>query len=165
MATGTMWPMARTSDRLRVVLVAVTAVLQTVAVPFTTWALGPGAHTREISEADTSPVTPADYSFYVWGLVYVGCLALAGYQVLPSQRERRVHRRTGWWLAGGFLANAVSVLIFGTGVIWLAQILLVILVVCWSSPPGLPGGRASATTAEEILLRLPVMIYSGGRPW
>ena len=154
--------MARTSDRLRVVFVAVTAVLQTVAVPFTTWALGPGSHTREISEANTSPVTPADYSFYVWGLVYVGCVALAIYQLLPSQQERRVHRRTGWWLAGGFLANAVSVLIFGTGVIWLAQILLVILVVClvFAARGFLVVGPAP-TTAEEILLRLPVMIYLG----
>jgi translocator protein len=154
--------MARTSDRLRVVFVAVTAVLQPIAVPFTTWALGPSSTTRAISEANSNPVTPAGYSFYVWGLIWVGCLALAVYQLLPSQQERRVHRRTGWWLAGAFLANAVSVLIFGTGVIWLAQLLLVILVVCliFAARGFLVVGPAPST-AEEILLRLPVMIYLG----
>jgi hypothetical protein len=157
-----MWAMARTSDRVRVILVAVTAVLQTVAVPFTTWALGPSSTTSVISEANSSPVTPADYSFYVWGLIYVACLALAAYQLAPSQQERRVHRRTGWWLGGGFLANAVSVLIFGTGVIWVAQILLVILVVClvFAARGFLVVGPAPST-AEEILLRLPVMVYLG----
>jgi hypothetical protein len=157
-----MWAMARTSDRVRVILVAVTAVLQTGAVPFTTWALGPRSTTSVISEANSSPVTPADYSFYVWGLIYVACLALSAYQLAPSQQERRVHRRTGWWLAGGFLASAVSVLIFGIGLIGLAQILLVILVVClvFAARGFLVAGPAPST-AEEILLRLPVMIYLG----
>ena len=82
-----MCPMAGTSNRLRVVFVAVTAVLQTLAVPFTTWALGPGSHTREISEANTSPVTPADYSFYVWGLVYVGCLHWPSISSCPASRS------------------------------------------------------------------------------
>jgi len=158
-----MWPMARTSDDgVRIVLVAVTAVLQAFAVPLTSWALGPDSTTRAISEAYSSPVTPADFSFYAWGLIYVASLALAIYQLVPSQQDRRVHRRTGWWLAGGFLANAVSVLIFGTGVIWLAQILLVILVVClvFAARGFLVVGPAPGT-AEEVLLRLPVMVYLG----
>ena len=155
-------PMARTSDRVRVILVAVTAVLQTFAVPLTTWMLGPSSATSTVSEAYRSPVTPAGFSFYIWGLIYLGCLAIAAYQLLPGQHARRVHRRTGWWLAGGFLANAFSVLIFGTRVIWLAQILLVILVVClvFAARGFLVVGPASSA-AEEILLRLPVMIYLG----
>jgi hypothetical protein len=163
MSTGTMWTMARTNDdRLRVVLVAVTAVLQAFAVPLATRALGPDSTTGAISEANSSPVTPADFSFYVWGLIYVASLALAAYQLLPSQQDRSVHRRTGWWLAGAFAANALSVLIFGTRTIWLAQIVLVILVVClvFAARGFLVVGPAPST-AEEVLLRLPVMIYLG----
>jgi hypothetical protein len=158
-----MWTMPSTSDdRLRVVLVAVTAVLQASAVPLATWALGPESTTGAISEANSSPVTPGDFSFYVWGLIYVASLALAAYQLLPSQQDRSVHRRTGWWLAGAFAANAVSVLIFGTRTIWLAQIVLVILVVClvFAARGFLEVGPAPST-AEEVLLRLPVMIYLG----
>ena len=89
--------MARTSDRVRAVLVAVMAVAQAAAAPLTRWALGPASNTGAISDANISPVTPADYSFAVWGLIYVACLALAVYQLLPSQQERTVHRLTGWW--------------------------------------------------------------------
>jgi benzodiazapine receptor len=154
--------MARTSDRVRVILVAVTAVLQAVAVPFTTWALGPSSTTRAISEANSSAVTPAGYSFYVWGLIWVGCLALAVYQLLPSQQERRVHRLTGWWLFGAFTASALSVLIFGTGTIWLAQTLIVIMVgyLIVAARAFLVVGPAPSL-AEQIFLRLPVMIYLG----
>jgi hypothetical protein len=155
--------MARTSDDLlRAVLVAVTAVLQAFAVPLTTWALGRESTTGAISEAFSSPVTPADFSFYIWGLIYVASLTLAAYQLLPSQLDRRVHRRTGWWLVGAFAANAASVLIFGTRTIWLAQVLLVILVVClvFAARGFLVVGPA-LSAAEEIFLRLPVMIYLG----
>jgi hypothetical protein len=157
-----MWAMARTSDRLRVILVALSAVAQAAALPLTTWLLGPSADTRVISEAHHSPVTPAAYSFYAWALIYLACLALAIYQLLPSQQGRTVHRLTGWWLFGAFTANALAVLIFGTRTIWLAQILIVILVgyLVVAARGFLVVGRAR-TAAEEILLRLPVMIYLG----
>jgi hypothetical protein len=157
-----MWAMASTGDRLRVILVAVSAVAQAVALSLTTWLLGPNADTRVISEAHHSPITPAGYSFYAWGLVYLACLALAIYQLLPSQHSRTVHRLTGWWLFGAFTANALAVLIFGTQTIWLAQILIVILVIYLVlAARGFLVVGPAASTAEEILLRLPVMIYLG----
>jgi benzodiazapine receptor len=161
-----MWAMAQTSDRVRAILVAVSAVLQAAAVPITTWALGPSSQTSVVSEANSSPVTPADYSFYVWGLIWIACLALAVYQLLPSQRERKVHRLTGWWLFGAFSASALSVLIFGTRTIWLAQILIVILVgyLVVAARVFLVVGPAP-TVAEQIFLRLPVMLYLGWATW
>jgi hypothetical protein len=89
-----MWAMASASDRARVILVAATAVAQAVTAPVTTWALGPSFNIGAISDANLSPVTPADYAFAVWGLIYAACIALAVYQLLPSQQERTVHRLT-----------------------------------------------------------------------
>ncbi len=106
--------MAGTSDRVRVVLVTVAAVAQAVSGPLTTLALGPSSNTGAISDANASPVTPAGYAFSVWGLIYAACLALAVYQLLPSQQERTVHRLTGWWLFGAFTASALWVPVFGT---------------------------------------------------
>ena len=161
-ATGTMWAMASTSDRVRVILVAVAAVAQAVSGPLTTLALGPSSNTGAISDANISPVTPAGYAFSVWGLIYAACLALAVYQLLPSQQERTVHRLTGWWLFGAFTASALWVPVFGTGAIWLSQILIVILVVYLViAARGFLAVGPAASAAEEILLRLPVMIYLG----
>ena len=157
-----MWGMASTSDRARVILIAVTAVAQAVTAPVTTWALGPSFNIGAISHANVSPVTPADYAFAVWGLIYAACIALAVYQLLPSQQERTVHRLTGWWLFGAFTASTLWVPVFGTRTLWLAQILIVILVgylVCAARAFLVVGPAAS--TAEEVLLRLPVMIYLG----
>jgi hypothetical protein len=162
MPPGTMWAMASTSDRVRAVFVAVTAVLQAVSEPLTTWLLGRSANIGAISDAHVSPVTPADYSFAVWGLIYAACIALAIYQLLPSQQERAVHRQTGWWLVGAFTASMLWVPTFATRNLWLAQILIVILVgyLVVAARGFLVAGPAPSI-AEEILLRLPVMIYLG----
>jgi hypothetical protein len=152
----------RTSDRVRVILVAVTAVAQAVAGSFTTWVFGPNSDTGSVYAANASPMTPAGYAFAVWNLIYAACLALAGYQLLPSQHDRRVHRRSGWWLAGGFLADIAMVLMFGIPLVWLGELLLVILVVClvFAARGFLVAGPAPSI-AEIALLRLPVMIYLG----
>jgi hypothetical protein len=157
-----MWAMADTSDRVRAALVTIAAVAQAVSGPLTTMALGPSSNTGAISDANASPVTPAGYAFSVWGLIYAACLALAVYQLLPSQHERTVHRLTGWWLFGAFTASALWVPVFGTGTIWLSQILIVILVVYLViAARGFLVVGPAANAAEEILLRLPVMIYLG----
>jgi hypothetical protein len=152
----------RTSDRTRVILVAVTALAQTVSSPLTTLGLGPRTNIAAISAANASPVTPAGYAFAIWSLIYAVCLALAVYQLLPSQHGRKVHRRSGWWLAGGFTASAAWVPIFGIRISWLAQLLLVILVLClvFAARGFLVAGPA-ASIAEIALLRLPVMLYLG----
>jgi hypothetical protein len=157
-----MWPMADSNDRIRVFFVALMAVLQAVASPLTTLALGPSSNTGAISDANASPVTPAGYAFAVWGLIYAACIALAIYQLLPRQQARWVHRRTGWWLVGAFTASAVWVPIFGARALWLAQIVIVILVICliFAARGFLVVGPAESA-AEEVLLRLPVMIYLG----
>jgi hypothetical protein len=152
---------ARTSDRLRAVVVAVMAVLQVTSgllVPV----LWPSLSTRNISDANMSQITPAGWAFSIWALIYAGCLALAIYQLLPSQQPRQVHRRSGWWLVTAFAASTAWVPIFGARAIWLSQLLIVGLVVAlvFAARGFLVTGPAP-TTAEVAFLRVPIMFYLG----
>src|SRR5215210_257275 len=154
--------MADTSDRTRAVLVAVMAVAQALSGPVTSLAMGPAADQKPISDANLSPVTPAGWAFAIWALIYMGSLVLAVYQLLPSQLPRTLHRRTGWWLLGAFTASTIWVPIFGTRVIWLSQIAIIMLVLCLivvGRRFTLIGPAQSA--AEQFAFRLPVMIYLG----
>ncbi len=60
-----------------------------------------------------------------------------------------MHRRTGWSLVGAFPANAVSLLIFGARVIWLARIPLVTLVICLVLRSRVPSGWPGNITVER----------------
>lgn len=151
-----------TKDRVRSLLVAVTALAQLVSSPLTTLALGPSSDTGSISDANASPITPAGYAFAIWGLIYVGCLALAGYQVRRDQLARPVHRRTGWWLVGAFTASAVWIPVFGSRRIWLSQLVILALVACLAfATAACTAVGPAETSAERLLLRLPVTRYLG----
>ena len=153
--------MSKRQDRLRAIAVACTAVAQLIASPLTTLAIGPSSNTGAISDDNISPVTPAGYAFAIWGLIYLGCIALAVYQVLPDQQHREVHRRTGWWLVGAFSASAIWIPIFGSRLLWLAQVVILALVACLAVAATRLASMSPAATSERILLRLPVMIYLG----
>jgi hypothetical protein len=153
--------MSKQHDRLRAIAVVATAVAQLIAAPLTTLTMGPSSNTGSISDDNLSPVTPAGYAFAIWGLIYLGCLALAVYQLLPDEQHRDVHRRTGWWLAGAFSASAIWVPIFGSRLLWLAQLVILALVGCLAVAATRLASMRPATTSERVLLRLPVMIYLG----
>jgi hypothetical protein len=125
-------------------------------------ALGPSSDQATISDANISPVTPAGYAFAIWGLIYLASLAYAVYQVLPAQRHREVHRRTGWWLVGAFAASTIWVPIFGTRAIWLSQLVILALVGCLAVATWRFSRSGTAEhTAERLLFRLPVTFYLG----
>lgn len=150
------------TDRARSIAVLVTAVTQIASAALTVPVLGSSANTGAISDANANPVTPAGYAFAIWGLIYLLSLGLAVYQLLPTQRTREVHRRTGWLLVLAFAASTVWVPIFGTQTIWLSQIVILVLLgslmLVASRLTSLPAAR---TTAERFLLRLPVTVYLG----
>lgn len=150
------------TDRARSIAVAVTAVTQIASAALTVPLLGSSANTGAISDANVNPVTPAGYAFSIWGLIYLLSLGLAIYQLLPKQRTREVHRRTGWLLVVAFAASTIWVPIFGTQTIWLSQIVILILLgSLLAVARRLTALGAADTTAERFLLRLPVTVYLG----
>jgi hypothetical protein len=157
-----MGAMVNGSDRVRAILVAVFAVTQVLSSPLTTL-LVPGADSQgAISDANLSPVTPAGYAFAIWGLIYAASLVLAVYQLLPSQLGRTVHRRTGWWLAGAFACSTIWVPVFGLQQLWLAQLIIVLLVICltFATIAFSRTGPASGA-AEQFAFRQPISLYLG----
>src|SRR5512137_1573723 len=64
-----------------------------------------GQNTGEISDRFKVYFVPAGYVFSIWGLIYLGLIAMAIYQALPSQRANPRLRSTGWWISLGGLAN------------------------------------------------------------
>lgn len=153
---------ARSTDLIRGLAVLVTSVAEVASSPVTTAVLGTRADNKAISDANNSPLTPAGYAFAIWGLIYLASLALAVHQLLPSQRSRPVHRRTGWWLTGAFLASTVWVPIFGSGAIWVSQVVILLLVAFLTMAVlRLTRLGPAETNTERLLLRLPVTLYLG----
>lgn len=57
-------------------------------------------------------ITPANYAFAIWGLIYLGLISLGVYQVLPAQRQNSSLRRIGYLLVLASFAQIVWVFLF-----------------------------------------------------
>lgn len=64
-----------------------------------------GLNTGELSDRFQIFFVPAGYVFSIWGLIYLGLIAYAIYQLLPAQRENPRLRSIGYLFILSCLAN------------------------------------------------------------
>ncbi|MBD1806018.1 tryptophan-rich sensory protein [Microcoleus sp. FACHB-SPT15] len=57
-------------------------------------------------------ITPANYAFAIWGLIYLGLISFGVYQILPAQRQNPHLRRMGYLLVVACLAQIAWVFFF-----------------------------------------------------
>ncbi|MCA9381527.1 hypothetical protein KC678_04635 [Candidatus Dojkabacteria bacterium] len=83
--------------RFRHVAVLFTALFQLVSSPlsaqFTNFDAG------YYVQGDPIYFLPARFTFGVWGLIITGMILYSIYQILPNQRERKIHKVVGWPMA------------------------------------------------------------------
>ncbi|MEQ8674345.1 MAG: hypothetical protein RLP44_09675 [Aggregatilineales bacterium] len=65
-----------------------------------------GQTPAEISDRFPVLVTPANYVFGIWSIIYIGLTVFVIYQALPSQRDNPLIKRISYLFAGVNLANA-----------------------------------------------------------
>ncbi|GEL22641.1 hypothetical protein PSU4_15950 [Pseudonocardia sulfidoxydans NBRC 16205] len=153
-------PRSTLSDLVRGAVVLVLALVQTVVAGFGgSGAIGDGVGV--VANDNPTPVLAAGWAFSIWGLIYLGFLAYAVFALLPSQRSRAVHRRTGWWLAASAVLNPLWILAFGSRQILAAEIVIIALLVCLAVVFGRLSHEPAASPVERALFRAPVAIYTG----
>lgn len=119
-----------------------------------------GLNTGDISDRFEVYFVPAGYVFSIWGLIYIGWIAFAIFQALPSQRENPRLVRLGYWFAVSCLAN-IGWLIswhyeyFAAGPFILAT-LAILLIVAYLR---LEIGRTRVSTAERWCVQIPFSVY------
>jgi hypothetical protein len=121
-----------------------------------------GQTTGQISDRFNVYFVPAGYVFSIWGLIYIGLIAYAIYQALPSQRENPRLRATGWWIVLGGIANSLWIFLWHYNQFPLTLVamlaLLATLIVTYLR---LGIGRTSISPGEKWAVHLPFSIYLG----
>ena len=149
-------------DKLRQVAVVLT-ILATIAVNILADALPiNGLGTGQISDRFQVYFVPAGYVFAIWGLIYLGLIAFAIFQALPSQRENPRLRSTGWWISLGGLANIAWIFLWHYEMFALTVIaMLVLLGTLIVTYLRLGNGRIKVPPAERYSAHLTFSIYLG----
>ncbi len=121
-----------------------------------------GLNTGQISDRFKVYFVPAGYVFSIWGLIYLGLIAFAVFQALPSQRENPRLRAVGWWVSLGGLANSVWIFFWHYEQFPLTLIVMLILLgTLIITYLRLDIGRTTVSNSETWAVRLPFSIYLG----
>jgi hypothetical protein len=149
-------------DTLRQISVILT-ILATIVVNILANALPiNGQNTGQISDQFQVFFVPAGYVFSIWGLIYLGLIALAIFQALPSQRENPRLRRAGWWIALGGLANIAWIFLWHYQQFPLTLVaMLTLLASLILTYLRLEIGKTAVPAAEKWAGQVPISIYLG----
>jgi len=150
------------NERLKQILTLVTTFAGVLSPAF--GAFSPGdSNTGEVSGRFFSDVyiIPADYAFAIWAPIYLGFLAFAVFQALPSQRLNPRFMRVRLWLAASALLNAAWIAVFNNLLFGLSLVIIVaMLVLALVMHRMLEIGRTKVYGFERVA-RLPFSLYAG----
>lgn len=121
-----------------------------------------GQNIGQISNTILAPVlvTPANYAFAIWGLIYVGLIAFGVYQASPAQRDHPRLAKVRAPIVWASFFQIVWVFLFTSQQFWLSVLLM--FGILFSLIAGYQGSRTDRATREEKLFsQIPVSIYLG----
>jgi hypothetical protein len=121
-----------------------------------------GQDTGEISDRFKVFFVPAGYVFSIWGIIYIGWIALTIFQLRPSQKDNPRLRRLGYLFALSNIANAVWLFCwhynaFGLSVL----VMLALLGLLIASYLTLDVNRSSVSRAEYWSVDVLFSVYLG----
>ena len=119
-----------------------------------------GQTSAEISNRLPILFVPENYVFSVWGVIYVGLIAFAIYQALPSQRENVLLRRIGYlFILNGF-ANGLWLVAFHWNAFWVSVLIMLVVLgtligIYWR----VGTGRFAVNRRDFWFIQVPFSIY------
>jgi hypothetical protein len=121
-----------------------------------------GLNTVEISDRFDIYFVPAGYVFSIWSLIYLGLIAYAIFQALPSQKENPRLRSIGYLIVFSCLANITWLFLWHYEVfLFTLPAMLAILLSLIAIYLRLDVGRAQVSRAELWCVHIPFSIYLG----
>jgi hypothetical protein len=121
-----------------------------------------GQTTGEISDRFAIYFVPEGYVFSIWGLIYLGLIAFAVYQILPAQRDNSLLKEIApaYWL--GSLANAAWIFLWHYEYFPLTLVaMLVLLATLLFIYVRISNARPGSDRNQEWFVQLPFSIYLG----
>lgn len=105
-------------------------------------------------------ITPANYAFSIWGLIYIGLIAFGIYQATPAQRSNNRLQKLRAPIIWSSVFQIIWVYLFQFQQFWLSVVAIVGILVnliaafVWAQ-------RERFTSREKWLVQYPISIYLG----
>lgn len=146
-------------------LATLIAILATLSVNVLSNFFPPGgANIGEIANTILQGVqiTPANYAFAIWGLIYLGLIAYGIYQLRPSERGNPTIRRVDSLLIIACIAQIAWIYLFTLRLFWLSVVaMLAILLPLIGAYLQLQAGSERVSQKRKWMAHVPFSVYLG----
>ena len=116
--------------------------------------------TSDVSASVPTLVTPAGFTFGVWGVIYLALLMFVIYQILPSQADNAHIDGIGWWFVISSVANIIWIILWHYEQFALTVVAMLILLISLTMIyVRLSIGTKSVNRWDYLLVNLPFSIY------
>lgn len=103
-------------------------------------------------------ITPANYAFIIWGVIYVGLIAYAWYQSRPKYRTRSVIKRINYCLILACVAQIAWIYLFTLQLYWLSVMAMAIILLALIAAYG-ELGKGQRSSDRNRWVNGPISIY------
>lgn len=119
-------------------------------------------NTGQISDRFHVYFVPAGYVFSIWGVIYIGWLAFAIYQLLPTQRNNPRAQQVGYLFALSCIANMAWLFFWHYEYFVLTVIvMLILLLLLIAIYLRLQIGKVKVSSLERWCVDIPFSVYLG----
>ena len=121
-----------------------------------------GKMSGDISDLYPTLITPAGFTFSIWGLIYTLLLIFSVYQALPRNREQPFQRQISLLFALSGALNIFWLFLWHYELISFSVVLMfALLATLIAIYQRLDIGRADAALREKVFVHLPFSVYLG----
>jgi hypothetical protein len=121
-----------------------------------------GKVTAEISNTNFTLITPAGFTFSIWGIIYVLLGIFVVYQALPSQKNRDYNDKIGWLFVISSILNIVWLFLWQfEQLIFSVVLMFMLLATLIAIYLRLDIGKSKIGLVEKITVHLPFSTYLG----
>jgi hypothetical protein len=113
------------------------------------------------SAQSPSLLTPPDFSFAIWGLIFLAMAAYSAYQALPGNLGNARLRQIGWWTAAAMALNSAwELATVEYGITFISVILIIAMFTVLMRTFYLLNRPAPSEKRETIFIVFPVSIFA-----
>lgn len=121
-----------------------------------------GQETAAVSDKYPTLVTPAGFTFAIWGIIYVLLGAFVVYQALPKQRSSGYTERISWLFVLSSIFNVAWIFVWQYEILAVSVALIVgLLLTLIAIYLRLNIGKTKVPIGERLAVHLPFSVYLG----
>ena len=121
-----------------------------------------GRNTAEVSAAFPTLITPAGFTFAIWGVIYALLAALVTFQFLPRHRRDRFNDQIGVLFIVSSLFNIIWLFLWQNElVVESVLVIFCLLITLATTYIRLKVGKSTVSLEERLCVHLPFSVYLG----